>query len=114
VITYEEPIGDGTVPVTVRYTYTLVEEVHIDGHDCLKIEGEYTIDIEGATTTGGLDLALELNGSGTEVFYFLLKRGMFLASESRSTTKGSADNEEMGFSAQMDHEIELITIVKFE
>jgi hypothetical protein len=111
---YDEPVGDITLPLTVSYTYTIIEETSYKGHDCLKIGGEYTIDLSGPLAAGGLELELNLSGTGTDTIYFAWKMGMFLSVESRTVLKGSADNEEMGVSIPMDHNIESITTVSLD
>ena len=60
------------------------------------------------------DLELNLSGTGTETIYFAWRKGMFLRAESNANIKGSADNEEMGVSIPMDHEIETITTVNLD
>jgi hypothetical protein len=114
VVQYNESVGDTTLPLTVNYTYTLIEETRYDGHDCLKIEGEYTINMSGPLTFGGLDLALSLTGMGTDTIYFAWKKGMFLSVETHAVMKGSADNEEMGVFIPMDHNIETTTTVRLD
>jgi hypothetical protein len=114
VVQYEEAVGDTTLPLTVNYTYTLIEETRFDGHDCLKIEGKYTFDMSGPLAAGGLDLELNVAGAGTDIIYFAWKKGMFLSSESRATMKGSADNEDMGVAIPMDHDFETITTVSLD
>jgi hypothetical protein len=100
VIQYYEPVADDTLPATVNYTY--------------KIEAEYTIDLSGPLAAGGLDLEFNLTGTGTDTVYFAWKKGMFLSSESRLTMSGSADNEDMGVSIPMNHDIKTITTVTLD
>lgn len=106
---FDEAAGDGTVPLTISYTYTLLEETRKDGHDCLKIRGDYVVDLQGPLSTGGLELGLTLNGTGTETVFFALEKGMFLSQESRSQVEGTADNEDLGISFDMSHEYEYNT-----
>jgi hypothetical protein len=113
-VQYNESIGDTTLPLTVNYTYTLIEETKFEGHDCLKIEAEYTIKMSGPLAYGGLDLELNLAGTGTDTVYFAWKKGMFLSAETRANLKGSADNEDMGVAIPMNHDIEMITTVSLD
>jgi len=110
-VEHEERAGDAALPVVIEYTYTLIEETKIDGHDCVKIESEYTVKISGAIDAGGLELELNLAGNGEEIIYFAWKKGMLLSADSQSVIEGSADNEAMGMSIQMKHDIETLTKV---
>ncbi|MDH3216020.1 MAG: hypothetical protein OEN01_06970 [Candidatus Krumholzibacteria bacterium] len=114
VVQYNESVGDTTLPLTVNYTYTLMEETRYDGHDCVKIKGEYTINMSGSLAFGGLDLALNLTGMGTDTIYFAWKKGMFLSAETHAVLKGSADNEDMGVAIPMNHDIKTITSVRLD
>jgi hypothetical protein len=94
-------------------------EIVIPGQDASLGELQYTNELRGLfprlpESAGGLDLVLDLGGSGTETLYFAWKKGMLFRSESRSIAEGSADNEDMGFSAQMNHQIESTTNVSFD
>jgi hypothetical protein len=106
---HEESIGDAALPVVIEYTYTLIEETRIDDLDCVKIEGEYTVKISGSFDVGGLELELNLAGNGEETVYFAWKKGMLVSNEAHSVVEGSADNDEMGMSIQMKHDIETVT-----
>jgi hypothetical protein len=114
VVQYEEVIADTTLPLTVRYTYTLLEETDHDGLDCLKILGDYIFNMEGPVDFGGLDLDLALAGTGIDTVYFAWKKGMFVRSDSRVVVQGSADNEDMGVSIPMKHNIKMITTVSLD
>lgn len=114
VVQYDEAVGDVTLPLTVNYTYTVVEETTFDGYDCLKIEGKYKISMSGPLMVDGLDLELNLAGTGTDIVYFAWQEGMFLRSESHAILKGSADNEDMGVAIPMDHDIETVTTVSLD
>jgi len=114
IVQYDEPIGDVTLPIKMLYTYTLIEETKFGGLDCLKLEGEYTITLSGTIAASGLDLEMNVAGTGTDTIYFAWKKGMFLSSETRFNMKGSADNEEMGVSIPMEHDIETMTTVSLD
>lgn len=111
---HEEQVGEEMMPVVIHYTYTLVEETRIDNFDCVKIEGEYSVKISDRITAGGIELDLNLAGTGEETAYFARKKGMLLRSESNSVLTGSADNEEMGMSIQMDHEFKTLTKINLD
>ncbi len=113
-VEHEERAGEGMLPVVIEYTYRLIEETKIDGHDCVRIDGVYTVKISGSFSVGGLDLELDLSGKGEETIYFAWKKGMLLSAESQSVVSGSAGNEEMGMSIQMKHDIETVTKVSLD
>lgn len=114
VVEFHEPVQDTTLLLTVNTDYTLIEETQLDGHDCLKIEGAFTIGMSGPLDAGGLELELNIEGTGTETVYFAWKEGMVLRTESHSVLEGLAENQDMGVSVPMNHDITTVATVTLD
>jgi len=111
---YDEPLQGGQASVTINYTHTLVEEEKKDGLDCLKLDGRYTISIEGKGVDNEVEFDLKLDGEGTETVYFVHEKGVLLNVESRGTISGAAANEEMGLRLTIDQNFETTIDVDLE
>jgi len=111
---YEEPIQGGKIRVTIHYTHSLVEEVKKDGLDCLRLDGKYTISIEGKGGSKGVEFSLKLDGGGTETVYFDWKKGMLLSISGKASVEGAAENKGLGFSMTLEQTFENTIDVKLE
>ena len=101
---FNEPVEGGTAKIVVEYTFTLVEVVEKDGHDCLKLVGEYTTKVTGTGAAQGMEYTIEMKGTGTETVLFEYKMGMLLETETVSFVEGAVVVEGVGFEMPMRHD----------
>jgi len=112
VFDYDETVPGGKVTVTIHYLYTLIEESERNGMDCLKINGDYSMKINGTGETQGMQFTFNMDGEGSDDIYFAYKKGMFLAVESSSQVKDAADFSEAGLVMPMEHNYTTVTRIK--
>ena len=93
----EVPLGSGGMNMTANYTYKQIEEVNMDGVECLKIEGTFKQTGEGEGESAQGPFTIEGEGDGKDILYFAFKKGMFLKYETTSTFEGSVGAAGMSF-----------------
>jgi hypothetical protein len=82
------PVGESTLQSENSSTYTLIEEMEMNGFDCLKIQVTGISKLSGDFEQGGTPLSLERETKSSGTIYFAYKEGMFISSESESTGDG--------------------------
>jgi hypothetical protein len=97
----ETPPGGGKITITLNYQYTLLEETQQDGVDCLKLDGKYTVNVDGKLEASGMEFTVKLAGEGSELLYFAHDKGRLRLRDGSSVIEGSADSEELGISVPM-------------
>jgi hypothetical protein len=111
--TYDEPVPDGQLSVTVEYRYEIAEATKHNGVDCTRLVGSHTVRGSGQVNVGGMPMGLRLEGMGTETIYFAHKRGVPLEIESSSTVSGEASSDELGIAIPFQHNYETVVEVAF-
>ena len=71
-------------------TYTLVEEIEMNGQACLKIKAESVFTVGGEGSQGGADIVFEGDGEGTEEIIFAYQAGTLLKRTSDTLIEGTA------------------------
>jgi hypothetical protein len=92
---YSEETGGGLAGIVIDYTCTLLDEVEVNGHRCLKIGGEYTIIVEGKNVSGGVEFDIKLKGKGSGSIYLDRNKGMISSIDEKSIVEGTAVNSEL-------------------
>lgn len=87
---FTEPIYDGEILFTARYTYTVGEETRESGRECVQIEGTYRIEGTGTAVRDGSEFAIALEGEGSQTVYFSDDLGMFVRLNEESRIYGNA------------------------
>jgi hypothetical protein len=98
---FNEPVEGGGAKIFVDYTYTLAEVAEKEGHDCLKLTGEYTTKVTGEGAEQGMGYTIDLDGKGSETAWFAYKKGMLLEIETVSFIEGAVVAEDVGFEMPM-------------
>lgn len=93
---FDEPIEGGGAKVVIDYKYTLAEVSERNGHDCLKLAGEYITNVTGEGAEQGLEYKITLAGKGSETAWFAYKKGMLLETKTVSFIEGAVVAEDVG------------------
>jgi hypothetical protein len=101
---FNEPVEGGGAKIVVDYVYTLAEIAEKDGHDCLKLTGEYTTRVTGEGMEQGMEYMIKLDGKGSETAWFAYEKGMLLETETVSFIEGAVVAEDVGFEMPMRHD----------
>ena len=92
----EGPEGKRTT--TYEYSYKILEEVKTDGYDCLKIERQSAITIKATGEMQGYEFLNEETGKGTDIIYFVFKKGMLSGIETTVKSDGTVNLDAIGVS----------------
>lgn|GEM_PF-2292566 len=82
------PLGGNTLKSENTTTYTLIEEVEWEGHECVKIEVTGVQKLSGDFEQNGTPLSLERETKTEGTIYFAHKKGMYLSMEMHSDAEG--------------------------
>lgn len=96
-VVFDETVAGGGAKVIINYEYTLAEVTEKNGHDCLKLTGEYTANVKGGGVEQGMEFTITLDGKGSETAWFAYKIGMLLETEAASFLEGALVAEDVGF-----------------
>ena len=81
-------IEDNNEVKNITSTYTLLEDIKIDGYNCLKIKIQKDIKVSGISEQHGMEIERELEGEGESIVYFAYKEGMILKIEDLISLEG--------------------------
>ena len=95
-VVFDETVTGGGAKVIINYEYTLAEVTEKDGHECLKLTGEYTTKVKGEGVEQGMEFTIALDGKGSETAWFAYKEGMLLETEAVSFVEGALVAEDVG------------------
>jgi hypothetical protein len=67
----------------------------IDGRECARIKTAFDARMTGALSQGGMSVSLDAKLTGIQTWYFAVKDGIFVKSESKGATNGTLSAEAM-------------------
>lgn len=111
---YSEQLTAGDVEISIKSTYTLLEETTKDGIECVKIDTENRITVHGEVKEEGMNILIDMQGSGNDTIYFDHKKGMFLSVEGAYNLTGKGIIEELEMEIPMDHQYKKKIEVRFD
>jgi len=74
--------------VLLNTKYTLAENIEKGGFECLKIDADYKIKVNGKGESGGNNFSIETEGNGKGEIYFAYKLGVIISIENMIHSKG--------------------------
>jgi hypothetical protein len=94
----------GEIRINFKNEHTLDGFETIDGRECARIKTALKGTMSGALNQGGAALSMDAKLDGTETWYFAVKEGVFVKSETKATMGGLISVEGMdttiGFSGE--------------
>jgi hypothetical protein len=78
----------GEILISFKNEHTLDGFETIDGRECARIKTALKGTMSGALNQGGAALAMDAKLDGTETWYFAVKEGVFVKSETKATMGG--------------------------
>lgn len=87
--TVTQKVGSGEIRITSKNVHTLDGFETVDGFDCARIKTTATGTLTGNFVQGGIGLSLNCKIEGTETWYFAIKEGMFIKSDSKGSLGGT-------------------------
>ena len=107
------PMPGGEMKIVTDLTYNLIEEIKLDGNDCVKIDVKSKITTKGNFEQQGTPLALEMKGEGAETFYFAYKKGIFISRDGSDNSEGNVLVEAQGIELPIINKTKTKVSVKF-
>jgi hypothetical protein len=108
-----DKVGSNEIHIALKNVHTLEAFETVDGFDCVRIKTVVKGTMAGDMEQGGVGLSINATIEGTGTWYFAIKEGIFVKSDSKGTVAGSIAvgepaNMTLPFTGDMHSEIRLI------
>ncbi|MBZ5497171.1 MAG: hypothetical protein LAP85_12270 [Acidobacteriia bacterium] len=84
-----QKVGSGELRITTKNVHTLDGFETVDGFECARIKTAVKGTLTGNLEQGGVGLSLDCTMEGSETWYFAIKEGMLIKSDSKGSIGGN-------------------------